>query len=149
MMGGPASDLTSPEFNGGTFTQTFIYGFHLGQEIFLEPMVTQAYLEGLAGASTFAIRQPSQYGLSSLPSLIPTSYQIAHNSTDDLYTIRVADFVTPAAVPEASSLFLLAIGIAATVWLASRQAVRHTTARNSSAAFRTGSAARWIHHFGA
>ena len=126
MMGGHASDLTSPEFNGQKFTQTFIYGYYNGQEIFLEPMASQAYLEGLAGSTTstdnFTVRQPSQYGLASLPSLVPSTIQYAYNQSDDLYTISVGGFITPTATPEPGSLFLLAIGIPAAALIASRRA---------------------------
>ncbi|MGZ3774568.1 MAG: DUF5602 domain-containing protein [Pseudobdellovibrionaceae bacterium] len=37
-------DPRSPEFNGKMFTATFIYGFYGGHMIFLEPMVTRAFL---------------------------------------------------------------------------------------------------------
>lgn len=111
MMGGHSLDLTSPEFNGGHFSQTFIYGFYGGQEAFVEPMATQAYLEGLAGAGTsaqsFAIRQPNQYGLPVLPSLVPTTVQYSYNSADDRYAIAVGNFVSPVATPEPGTLALV------------------------------------------
>jgi hypothetical protein len=119
-MGGHALDLTGPEFNGGTFTHTFIYGFHRGQEIFLEPMLTQAYMQGLSGSSTFAIRQPSVYGMASLPSLVPGSARYSYDSSNDLYTISVGDFLSPTEVPEPASLILLSIGIPAAILLGSR-----------------------------
>jgi hypothetical protein len=121
MMGGHSEDLTNPEFNGGMFTATLVYGFHEGHEIFIEPMVTQAYLEGLSGASTSPIRQPGQYSMSVLPSLIPTSYQISHDLANDQYTVTVGDFIAPTAVPEPGSLPLLVFLIPAAVWFGSRR----------------------------
>jgi hypothetical protein len=38
-------DPKSPEFNGGKFTQTFIFGSYDGQMIFAEPMITRSFLE--------------------------------------------------------------------------------------------------------
>lgn len=37
-------DVTSPELNGQTFTQTFIYGSYDGQVTFYEPMITEAFI---------------------------------------------------------------------------------------------------------
>ncbi len=38
-------DLTSPEFNGQPFTQTFIYGSYDGKITFHEPMITLEFLK--------------------------------------------------------------------------------------------------------
>lgn len=43
-MGNHFIDPTSPEFNGETFTRTFIYGAYDGRITFYEPMITRAYL---------------------------------------------------------------------------------------------------------
>lgn len=111
-MGGHSDDLTSPEFNGGTFTHTFIYGYFRGQEIFLEPMLTQAYLQGLSGSSTFPIRQPRQYALTQIPALIPGSVQYAYDGANDVYAVSVGNFFSPASeVPEPGTLVLLSLGI--------------------------------------
>ena len=51
MMGLHWLDVTAPELQppptGKTFTQTFIYGSYDGKFIFLEPMITKAYLESI------------------------------------------------------------------------------------------------------
>ena len=38
-------DVTTPELNGGTFTQTFIYGTYNSEVTFYEPMITKAFLD--------------------------------------------------------------------------------------------------------
>ena len=43
-MGNHLIDPTSPEFNGETFTRTFIFGAYDGEITFYEPMITRAYL---------------------------------------------------------------------------------------------------------
>jgi hypothetical protein len=43
-MGSHFVDITSPEFNGGIFTQTFIFGSYESNVIFYEPMITLDYL---------------------------------------------------------------------------------------------------------
>ncbi|MCC6587636.1 MAG: hypothetical protein IT168_13145 [Bryobacterales bacterium] len=121
MMGGHAVDLTSAEFNGGIFSRTLVYGFHEGREIFVEPMITQAYLEGLSGASTSLIRQPGQYDMSVLPSLVPTSYRASYDLANDQYSVSVSDFIQPTAVPEPASLSLLVFPITAVIWLGARR----------------------------
>ncbi len=122
-MGGHALDLTGPEFNGGVFSNTFIYGFHRGQEIFLEPMLTKSYLESLSGSSTFTIRQPGQYALPTLPALVPRNAQYSYDGTSDLYTISVGDFFSPTAVPEPGSFVLLAFGIPVALLIGLRRGV--------------------------
>ncbi|GAA0565275.1 PEP-CTERM sorting domain-containing protein [Rhizomicrobium electricum] len=126
MMGGHSVDLTSSEWNGGSFTQTFIYGFFEGKEIFLEPMVTQAYFQSLIGSESFTIRQPGMYGQDVVPDLVPTKVTYAYDRDSDLYTISLGDFIGTS-VPEPSSLALVAFGIPA-VGFALRRARRKKTA---------------------
>lgn len=53
-------DVTSPELNGQTFTQTFIYGSYDGKVTFYEPMITEAFI--LANPSfERTIPQPAKY----------------------------------------------------------------------------------------
>lgn len=44
MMGKHWLDSTSPELNGGVFTQTFTYGSNNGEVTFYEPMITKLFL---------------------------------------------------------------------------------------------------------
>jgi hypothetical protein len=53
-------DTLSAEFHGKPFTGTFIYGFSKGSMVFLEPMVTQAYLRSQPNIST-AVKQPEAW----------------------------------------------------------------------------------------
>lgn len=59
-MGAHAIDPGSDEFNGKPFTHTFIYGFYDGEIIFLEPMMTLAFLKSLPSIST-PVKQPQMY----------------------------------------------------------------------------------------
>lgn len=87
-------------------------------------MLTQAYLEGLSGSSTFTVKQPSQSALPSLPGLVPGSVQFGYNSAGDLNTISVGGFITPTTVPEPGSLLLLLIGLPPVAFIGSRRASR-------------------------
>lgn len=44
-MGAHWIDVTTPELNGGTFTQTFLYGSYNSEVTFYEPMITKAFLD--------------------------------------------------------------------------------------------------------
>jgi len=45
LMGMHWVDVASPELNGSTFTETLIYGSWDGEVIFVEPMITRAFLQ--------------------------------------------------------------------------------------------------------
>ncbi len=70
-------DTTAPEFNGGTFTKTFVYGSYNGEVIFEEPMVTLEYLGSSILADVVPIRQPAQYQRNGY---YPTDYRIIKDS---------------------------------------------------------------------
>lgn len=92
-MGSHWVDLLSPEFNGGTFTKTFIIGSHNGQVIFDEPMVTLAHLSNPSLNDVIPIRQAAEYHRSGY---YPTNYRI---KKDNLFTtISLTDFVYRTAV---------------------------------------------------
>lgn len=111
-MGSHAVDLTSPEFNGSKFTQTFIYGFYSGHETFVEPMATQAFLESLTGTQQFAIKQPSAYALPLFPTLVPTTVDYNYNNTTDTYSIALGNFIDITATPESGTFALVALPFA-------------------------------------
>jgi hypothetical protein len=41
-------DVSTPELNGGTFSQTFLYGSYNGNVTFYEPMITKSFLDNNA-----------------------------------------------------------------------------------------------------
>lgn len=71
------TDTKSPEFAGQPFTSTFIFGSWDGKYIFLEPMITKAYLETHPNA-TRAIPQPAQWAT---PGSYPTTWTVAYDAT--------------------------------------------------------------------
>ena len=85
-------DELAPEFNGGAFGHTLIYGFYQGLMYFVEPMITLEYLQSNSDSS-FTIRQPERYQHGGY---YPTQYTIAYDDTLELYNIRIHDFVLQA-----------------------------------------------------
>lgn len=81
-------NFLSPEFNGGMFTKTFIYGSHKDRVTFLEPMVTLAYLESL---NEGAVDEDVVHNLNIYedPGYYPNTYTISH--TDGTYRIALTD----------------------------------------------------------
>ncbi|MDB4892860.1 MAG: hypothetical protein JWL61_4715 [Gemmatimonadetes bacterium] len=86
MMGLHWTDLASPELNGKPFTSTFIFGSYDGRFIFIEPMITKAYLETHPNA-TVAVPQPSRWAK---PGYYPLNYTVAYDATAKEYRIVLA-----------------------------------------------------------
>ncbi|MDQ2667185.1 MAG: DUF5602 domain-containing protein [Gemmatimonadota bacterium] len=84
-MGVHWTDVKSPEFNGQPFTSTFIYGSWDGKYIFLEPMITKAYLESHPNAVR-AIPQPAQW---TAPGAYPTTWTVAYDATAKEFRITL------------------------------------------------------------
>lgn len=82
-------DLLSPEFNGGIFTRTFIYGYYAGNLIFIEPMVTTEYLLSKK-TSHNTIRLPKQFPYQQ--GRYPTNYKIYYDEINDLHKIELRAF---------------------------------------------------------
>lgn len=59
-MGNHWLDMTSPELNGQTFDQTFIYGSYDSKVIFYEPMITKAFLQAQTNYER-SIPQPAKF----------------------------------------------------------------------------------------
>lgn len=85
-MGVHWTDVKSPEFNGQPFTNTFIYGSWDGQFIFLESMVTKAYLESHPANVTKGIPQPAQWAK---PGSYPTTYTVNYDAASKEYRITL------------------------------------------------------------
>jgi hypothetical protein len=89
MMGVHWFDVRSPEFNGGSFARTFIYGSWNGQVTFYEPMVTRAYLLSRPDAVdpigvAPQVRQPGRY---------PTAYRVSYDALSREYRIALSGLV--------------------------------------------------------
>ncbi|MGP8305019.1 DUF5602 domain-containing protein [Vibrio sp. YIC-376] len=88
-MGAHAVNPQGDEFTKHSFTKTFIYGFYDGQMIFVEPMITKAYLETKPDVhSTIAV--PHKY---SSPAHYPTSYVVVYNQANREYEISLENLV--------------------------------------------------------
>lgn len=74
-MGSHFIDVQAPEFNGGTFTKTFIYGSYDGNVIFEELMATLVQLN--APTAEINIRQPRSYQNSGY---YPVTYGVARSN---------------------------------------------------------------------
>jgi hypothetical protein len=90
MMGVHWFDVRSPEFNGGPFTRTFIYGSWDGQVTFYEPMITRAYLLSKPDAvlpisAAPQVRQPGQY---------PTAYRVSYDAQAKEYRVALSGLTT-------------------------------------------------------
>ncbi|MEO8336932.1 MAG: DUF5602 domain-containing protein [bacterium] len=77
-MGVHWTDVKSSEFNGQPFTSTFIYGSWDGQYIFLEPMITKAFLDSHPANVTKSIPQPTQWAK---PGSYPTTYIVNYDAS--------------------------------------------------------------------
>ncbi len=84
-MGVHAPDLTAPEFHGKPFTATFIYGYYKGELIFVEPMVTRAYLLTKPDV-TLPVKVPARY---SHAAYYPTSYSVRYDTGRHAYAVEL------------------------------------------------------------
>jgi len=83
-------DGTSGEFNGKTFDQTFIWGFSRGQLLFLEPMITKAFLESTTSSFTTELKQPASVQRAGL---YPKRYSIRHDTVAKVYRITLDELM--------------------------------------------------------
>ena len=90
MMGVHWADTLAAEYKGQPFDHTFIYGFHDGKMIFVEPMVTLAFLQG-GGDFSGHVKQPAAFQTSGR---YPTSYSVKHDATHHTITIALDSLVT-------------------------------------------------------
>lgn len=87
MMGLHWFDPASPELNGSEFTRTFIYGSWDGQMIFLEPMITRAFLETKPDF-TAPIPVAAQHAV---PGYYPGRYSVRWDEASREYRIALGD----------------------------------------------------------
>ncbi|HYW02912.1 MAG TPA: hypothetical protein VFA86_03135 [Gammaproteobacteria bacterium] len=74
-----------PEFHGGPFTRTFLYGYDRGAMIYLEPMVSLSYLRA-APDVTLPVATPAAY---STTGLYPERYRVAFDRRTDCYVVSL------------------------------------------------------------
>lgn len=84
-MGVHAINTKAPEFNGQPFTATFIYGFHDGQQTFLEPMVTLAYLKSKPSLNA-PVERPARYLKTGA---YPSSYSVRYDAGTKSYELSL------------------------------------------------------------
>jgi hypothetical protein len=87
-MGAHWVDPQSPELNGQPFTETFIYGSWDGEMIFVEPMITKAFLETRPDYER-AISVPAQHAA---PGYHPASYSIRWDDERAEWRIALGSF---------------------------------------------------------
>lgn len=92
-MGNHLVDLSAPEFTGGPFEQTFIYGSYDGRITFLEPMLATRLLHDLAAGrrrgGCVAVKQPRAW---QAPGRYPGRYCVRYDaSRTGQYTVSLED----------------------------------------------------------
>ena len=88
-MGAHAIDPNADEFTKKSFTKTFIYGFYDGKMIFIEPMITKAYLETKPTVHV-SVAVPKKY---SRPGWYPTQYGIRYDDVHREYEITLENLM--------------------------------------------------------
>jgi hypothetical protein len=83
-------DVTAPEFNDEAFTKTFVYGSYNNKVIFHEPMITVAYLQGLAADKrvTSDVPQPLKVQKTGY---YPTKYTVEYDATPGEYVVALTN----------------------------------------------------------
>jgi hypothetical protein len=88
-MGAHWADLLSPEFNGGVFTKTYIWGSYDGNFIFWEPMLTRDYLLSHPD-DMVTLRQPTAY---QRDGYYATKYSVSYSDSPKEYTVALRNLV--------------------------------------------------------
>ncbi|MCK6693515.1 MAG: hypothetical protein L6Q97_15645, partial [Thermoanaerobaculia bacterium] len=89
-MGSHWIDGTAPELNGGTFTETFIFGSFDGKMTFYEPMITKAFIEA---KQNFTKNIPAVTAFGKAGKYYPTKFGFRHDEAAKTYQFFVSDFV--------------------------------------------------------
>ncbi len=84
-MGMHGLDPAGHEFRGEPFSHNFIYGYYKGELMFVEPMVSLAFLKSLP-EMTSPIKKPQRY---SYPGWYPATYRIGFDAGKGEYTIAL------------------------------------------------------------
>lgn len=84
-MGAHAINPAAPEFGDGEFTATFIYGFHEGRMVFLEPMATREFLASRAEHAQ-ALPSPERY---QRPGYYPRAWRIHFDAEREEHVVSL------------------------------------------------------------
>jgi hypothetical protein len=88
-MGVHWTDTLAAEYHGSTFDKTFIYGFYKGEMLFVEPMISVAYLQTHPNIST-DVKLPQQF---QKHAWYPTKYRVAYDAPHKEYFISLEGLV--------------------------------------------------------
>ncbi len=88
-MGAHWVDLMAPEFTGGEFTRTMIWGSYDGEFIFVEPMITTEFLLTHPD-EVIPMSQPTAFQTSGW---YPESYKVSYTEHPGKYSIVLEDLV--------------------------------------------------------
>jgi hypothetical protein len=88
-MGVHSAPSNAPELQGAPFASTFVYGFYDGAMIFLEPMMTRAFLLARPD-TTIRMATPARYPL---PGAYPTAYAYKYDAVARERRIELREFV--------------------------------------------------------
>ena len=86
-MGAHWVDLMAPEFNGGVFSKTFVWGSYDGEFIFLEPMITLDYLATHPN-DLIPVRQPEAF---QRDGWYPAKYKVSYSDSNNEYTVALTN----------------------------------------------------------
>ena len=86
-MGVHWTDSLSSEFHSAQFTHTFIYGFYKSKLLFVEPMITKAFLDSKVNI-ILPVKQPEAF---QKPGYYPSSYQINYDPTNHEYNVSLVN----------------------------------------------------------
>ncbi|MCM0611345.1 DUF5602 domain-containing protein [Marinobacter sediminum] len=86
-MGMHGLDPAGSEFQGQPFSHNFIYGYYKGELMFVEPMLSLAFLQSRPEV-TSPVKKPRRY---SYPAWYPATYRIGFDTGKGEYTIAIQD----------------------------------------------------------
>ena len=84
-MGVHWTDSLSSEFHGVMFTHTFVYGFYKSKMLFVEPMITKAFLDTKTDI-TLPVKQPAAF---QKPGYYPSYYQVHYDASKHEYNVSI------------------------------------------------------------
>ncbi len=84
-MGVHWTDSLSSEYHGTMFTHTFVYGFYKSKMLFVEPMISKAFLDTKTDI-TLPVKQPAAF---QKPGYYPLNYQVHYDANKHEYNVSI------------------------------------------------------------